>query len=160
MFLILENRLIGPFTFDYNLNGRRYLDLLRAEILPALREIVPNEADFRKLWLQQDGCPAYNTAPVIEFLRENFGNNVIALNGSIPWPARSPDLSPLDFYLWGHAKIYEFEPSPNVDVLRERVINTFAMINRNSLGRVISRVLKNCEKCRRANGRHFENLPD
>jgi len=38
------------------------LDLLRAEILPALREIVPNEADFRKLWFQQDGCPAYNSA--------------------------------------------------------------------------------------------------
>jgi len=56
MFLILGNRLIGPFTFDYNLNERRYSDLLRAEILPTLREIVPNEADFRNsfqipLWI-------------------------------------------------------------------------------------------------------------
>jgi len=92
----------------------------------------------------------------------DFLNNVIALNDLILWPARSPDLSALDFYLWGHAKseIYEFESPTNVDVLRERVINTFTMINRNSLGRVISRVLKNCEKCPRANGRHFENIPD
>ena len=24
--------------------------------------------------------------------------------GPIPWPARSPDLSPLDFWLWGYLK--------------------------------------------------------
>ena len=24
--------------------------------------------------------------------------------GSLPWPARSPDLSPLDFWLWGYLK--------------------------------------------------------
>uniref|UniRef100_A0A2H1V4P8 SFRICE_034143 n=1 Tax=Spodoptera frugiperda TaxID=7108 RepID=A0A2H1V4P8_SPOFR len=33
--------------------------------------------------------------------------------GPIPWPARSPDLTPMDFYLWGHMKSLVYnEPHP------------------------------------------------
>ena len=28
----------------------------------------------------------------------------IGQGGPVPWPARSPDLNPLDFWLWGHLK--------------------------------------------------------
>lgn len=64
------------------------------------------------------------TVAVTDCLRANFGNNILALNGLIPWSARSSDLFPFDFYLWGQAKneIYEFELPENVDFLRERVI--------------------------------------
>ena len=29
------------------------------------------------------------------------------------WPARSPDLNPLDFFLWGYLKSKVYSPLPN-----------------------------------------------
>ena len=39
--------------------------------------------------------------------------------GLIAWPARSPDLTPLDYYLWGHLKslIYEAPVASEEDLL-------------------------------------------
>jgi len=33
-------------------------------------------------------------------LREMFPGRLISLRGDVGWPARSPDLSPCDFFLW------------------------------------------------------------
>ncbi|EZA62612.1 hypothetical protein X777_10243, partial [Ooceraea biroi] len=37
-------------------------------------------------------------------LNESFPDRWIGRGGRISWPARSPDLTPLDFFLWGHLK--------------------------------------------------------
>ena len=41
---------------------------------------------------------------VRELLRNVFTDRIIALNHTIEWPPRSPDLTPCDFFLWGHLK--------------------------------------------------------
>ncbi|EFN69121.1 hypothetical protein EAG_14837, partial [Camponotus floridanus] len=51
-----------------------------------------------------DGAPPHYTGIVREYLTNNFGNKWIGRGGPIPWPARSPDLNPLDFFFWGHLK--------------------------------------------------------
>ena len=56
------------------------------------------------MWFQHDGAPAHNTANARRHLNEVFGNRWIGRNGPVAWPARSTDLTPLDFYLWGHMK--------------------------------------------------------
>jgi hypothetical protein len=46
------------------------------------------------------------------FLNNIFPGRWIVRRGSIELPARSPNLSPLDFFLWGHLKnkIYKEKP--------------------------------------------------
>ena len=39
-----------------------------------------------------------------QFLNQHFANKWIGRGGPIAWPARSPDLNPLDFHLSGHLK--------------------------------------------------------
>ena len=39
-----------------------------------------------------------------QFLNQHFANKWIGRGGPIAWPARSPDLNPLDFHLWRHLK--------------------------------------------------------
>ncbi|KOC61690.1 hypothetical protein WH47_05838, partial [Habropoda laboriosa] len=40
----------------------------------------------------------------------------------INWPVRSPDLNPLDFYLWRHLKFLVYNtPVNNVEELRHRI---------------------------------------
>ena len=41
----------------------------------------------------------------------------------IPWPPRSPDLNPLDFYLWGHLKALVYAtPVPDEEIHRARIV--------------------------------------
>ena len=45
------------------------------------------------------------------------------------WPARSPDLNPLDFHLWGHLKSIVYATSiENAEMLRNRIEQGFRQI--------------------------------
>jgi hypothetical protein len=50
---------------------------------------------------QQDVVTSHTSRVSINVVRNLFPNHVISKNGDIPWPARSPDLSASDFFLWG-----------------------------------------------------------
>lgn len=129
--------------------------MLQNQILPAIRDVAQNE--FHNVWFQQDGCPAHNYRAVKDLLRRTFGDKLISNGGPIPWPARSPDITPLDFFLWGHVKneVFEFEPPETLAILEERSREVFVNINRNTLRRVTNTVLKKCRDCVARNGQHF-----
>ena len=60
-------------------------------------------------WSHVDVCGFNMMEPQLTFhimLDNNrtFPGKWIGRGGPVPWPARSPDLTPLDFFLWGHAK--------------------------------------------------------
>ena len=61
-------------------------------------------------------------APVGHFLDDRFPGRWIGKRGTIEWPARSPDLSPLDFLLWGHLKTKCFATKPeSIEDLRQGI---------------------------------------
>lgn len=97
---IISKHLIGPYFLPDNLNGERYENFLR-EDLPDLLEDLPLNL-IRDMRFQHDGCPAHYRRSVREWLDTYYPNNWIRRGGPIPWPARSPDLTPMDFYVWGH----------------------------------------------------------
>lgn len=97
MFIISGNYLIGPFFYQGTLNGERYLYMLQNLILPAIRELIP-EGDFPNVWYQKDDYPAHNFGLVKHLLTATFGDHLISNGGPVPWPARSPDITPLDFF--------------------------------------------------------------
>ena len=103
---IFGQHIIGPLFLNRNLNSEYFLELLEDEILPRLNDAA---RENQVVWFQMDGCPAHNTVTVREYLNNAFDTNVIGLHHRINWPARSPDLSPNDFFLWGHlkSKIYK-----------------------------------------------------
>jgi len=52
----------------------------------------------------QDGAPPHFSCFVTDVLNERFPDAWSGRGGPIPWPPQSPDLSPLDFFLWGYIK--------------------------------------------------------
>ena len=56
------------------------------------------------IWFQQDGATAHTAGKTMDMLRMNCPLRVISIFGDIPWPSRSPDLSPLDFFLYRYLK--------------------------------------------------------
>ena len=64
----------------------------------------------RRMWFQQDGASAHFGVEMLHYLDLQFPNRWIGRNGPVSWPARSLDLTPLDFYLWGQMKSFIYEP--------------------------------------------------
>lgn len=95
---LLGNHIIGPFFIDGSLTGPKYKRLLENQVLPRLRELNVN---IQEIWFQQDGAPPHYSEEVRTFLNRTFLNRWIGRRGGIEWPARSLDLTPLDFFFLG-----------------------------------------------------------
>lgn len=115
---IVGDRVIGPIFFQENLNGARYLDFLQEVLVPNLATLFPDplEADVqnRNIWFQQDGAPPHFARPVREYLDDVFPGRWIGRRGPFEWPPRSPDLTPMDYFLWGYLKGKVFKTKPKI----------------------------------------------
>ena len=93
---ILDDRIIGPFFIeDGTITGQRYLKLLEEEMWPA----IANHPRVSQLFFQQDGAQPHYARVVREWLDTKFPGHWIRRRGTIDWSSRSPDLTPLDFWL-------------------------------------------------------------
>ncbi|ERL94999.1 hypothetical protein D910_12271 [Dendroctonus ponderosae] len=99
---ILGQYLIGPYFFEGLLNGLMFLQFLINHLSVLLEEVPFNIRT--NIWLQLDGAPPHYHCEVRQFLNANFQNRWIGRNGFQDWPPRSPNLTPLHFFLWGYIK--------------------------------------------------------
>ena len=56
------------------------------------------------MYFQHDGAPPHSSREVRHFLNYRFPGRWIGRGCPHNWPARSPDLSPLDYCVWGWMK--------------------------------------------------------
>ncbi|KYN29267.1 hypothetical protein ALC57_01390, partial [Trachymyrmex cornetzi] len=81
--------------------------------------------------------------------------------GTQPWPLRSPDLNPLDYFLWGHLKSLVYTtPIENENDLRNRIVASCEAI-RNTPGifeRVRQSLRRRLDGCIMAQGGHFQQF--
>ena len=61
------------------------------------------------MWFQHDGAPEHFSHAIREHLDQTHSEKWIRRDGSTPWPPRSPDLTPLDFFLRGHTKNFVYK---------------------------------------------------
>lgn len=155
---IIHNQLIGPFFFDERLTGELYTNFLRNE-LPTLLEDVPLLIRPEMIF-QHDGAPAHFSRQARQYLNEAYPNRWIGRGGPHSWPPRSPDLTPLDYYLWGHSKSLVYETQVNTRAeLRQRIIDVFQQIRHNPevLRAATQSILDRVNLCINAEGGHFEH---
>ena len=95
----------------------------------------------------------------MRYLDNQFGDRVISrrcLRGR-EWPPRSPDLSPLDFCLWGYLKSKVYSPRPvNLNELQASITREVAQIDPEMVRRAILDMRARAQKCIGANGGQFE----
>lgn len=155
---IVGNYILGPLFYRGQLDGDRYLNFLRNEISDFIDDLPLNVAT-NIIW-QQDGAPPHCKRPVTQYLNVEYPQ-WIGKNGTIPWPANSPDLTPMDFFFWGHVKNLVYEtPSANINQLQEKISTVIQDMKQQpeilqSVRRHTMLVLNSCiEK----NGRHVEQF--
>jgi hypothetical protein len=119
--------IVGPFFFTQTVNSERYLALLRDHVMPALNQL-PNR---RRVIFMQDGAPPHFGTVVRDFLNAHLPNRWMGRgSAAYPWPPRSPDLTPMDFFFWGYlkSKVYTDTPFPDLDSLRQRIVDECAQV--------------------------------
>lgn len=144
---------IGPYYFDGPVTGNSYQNMLRTFLLPELRR----RRLVRTVIFQQDGAPAHTAAASIQWLKDTFGDRLISRRCDIPWPARSPDLTPPDFFLWGSLKLKIKERKPRaIEELKEYLEEEVASLNRNPvlLEKVFDNFVHRLHSCVESGGAH------
>jgi len=78
------------------------------------------------MYFQHDEAPSHYTRHVMQHLNDAFPNKWIDRGSTINWPPRSPDLTPLDFCLWGLMKSEVYRRK--VDTRDELLVNILDVI--------------------------------
>jgi inhibitor of nuclear factor kappa-B kinase subunit alpha len=137
-----------------SVNKDNYLKMIRSKVLPVLQR----KANFKDVWWMQDGAPSHTAKIVMDFLQEKFEDRIISRKSPTPWPAKSPDMNPLDYWFWGHAqaKVYRQKPQSIQEV--QQIVK---MVARTCPKEVITKaamnIIKRASKCLENEGSHFES---
>lgn len=148
-------KVYGPFFFmEKTINGGVYLDMLEHFLIPQINQ----DEQQVPFYFQQDGAPPHFHGEVRAFLDNRFQRRWIGRAGPIAWPPRSPDLTPLDFFLWGFIKDKVYvQPLPaNLNDLRNRINAAVAQVTTDMLKRVWQEIDYRWDVCRITNGSHIE----
>lgn len=153
---IINTKIIGPYFFRNNLNSARYLQFLSNELMDDLHELPLLER--HEMFFQQDGASIHSTVAVRQWLDTNFPGKWIGRYSVNPWPARSPDLTPMDFFLWGYlkTKVYKHRPFINVDHLEDTIRYHVENITPAVLIKVRKAMEQKTITCIERDGRHVE----
>ena len=92
-------------------------------------------------------------------LREMFSGHLISLRGDFGWSARSPDLNPRDFFLWGYlkSKVYSNRPQ-SIEQLKDAINQEITAIPHEMTRRVTDNFREHLRQCVDNNGSHLTDL--
>jgi len=92
-------------------------------------------------------------------LREMFPGRLISLRGDVGWPARSPDLSTCDIFLWEYLKEKVFKHRPrSLRDLKERIRQEIDAIPPEITRRVVKNFRERLKQSVANDGRHRSDM--
>lgn len=147
--LVLPNRLTNAVYCTFLVND-----------LPVLLEHVPLD-QWQHMWFIHDGAPTHVLCIVRQHLNQTFGEQWIGRGDPVNWPAQSPDLSPLVFWLWGHLKSLVYSaPITDLEILQQQVekVSQEIRMKPGMTDRVHMFVRWRAESCVEMYGNHIEHL--
>lgn len=151
---------IGPYFYEESgktatVTAERYITILRTKFIPALRKIT----DMDTVWYQQDGAAPHTANVVLNFLTQVFPSRHISLKTDFEWPPHSPDLNPLDFFMWGYLKERVYSPPPaNLKELKSAIRREMRRISAETCKSTIQNFMKRSALVVQESGRHFEHI--
>lgn len=162
-----KHGIIGPYYFEdergtaITINSARYRDLVIQRFhgdLYAFCDI--HGMDFDAQVFQQDGAPPHTGQGNLEYLEYLFPNQLISRLSDFPYPPHSPDLSPLDAFLWGCIKENCFrDPVPRTcNELKRNIETVIQSIHPLSCYAMVQRIVERMECCLARNGEHLEHV--
>jgi hypothetical protein len=149
---------IGLYFFEegsttVTVTADRYVEMLETFLHPKMGDVGTEH-----VWFQQDGATAHTARRSLGVLREMFPGHLISLRGDVEWLARSPDLSPCDFFLRGCLKEKVFKHHPrSLEDLKERIQHEIDSIPPEVTRRVMN-LRERLQQCVANDGRYMSDI--
>lgn len=142
-------RIIGPIFFEETVNTDVYLRIYEEFVT----QLNPEEVSYA--YFQQDGATCHTSDRSLARIHSDFTKERTISKDL--WPARSPDLSPCDFYLWGRLKGNVYHNNPRtLEELKQNIRQEIANIPVEELQTVFLNMIRRAEICIQVGGSHFE----
>lgn len=139
------------------LTGHIYTNFLQTDLLDIIENLPLDQR--RQMFFQHDGAPPHTALQARRVLDASYPDRCIGRGGPVNWSARSPDLNPLDFFLWGTVKQYLYRERINSrEELEERIIEAFATVTPEMLRNAQQSLIQRARLCIQCGGEHFEHL--
>ena len=144
-----ENDIVQAVAVD----GHRYHDMLNIFFIPQVESMDIIDTHF-----QQDGATWHTARENMTLLRGPFPGKLISRFGDVEWPARSPNLSALDLYLWGYLKERVYRDNPKTAELNQAIATEIRSIGPGVTSAVMNSMKKRGQICIQSGGRHMKNI--
>ena len=94
------------------------------------------------------------------WLQERFGDHLISGGTDFPYPARSPDLTLPDFFLWGFLKDNVFrQPLPrDLPELRDKITNIINSVSIQTCHNVTKNLQQRLHLCLQESGGYVQHI--
>jgi hypothetical protein len=135
--VVLHNRLTGAVHHRFLVND-----------LPVLLEHMPLH-QRQHMWLIHYGAPTNFLRIVRQYVTQIFGEPWMGRGGPVNWLARSPDLNPLNIWVWGPEDFGVFSADQWLRGIKQRVENVCQEIRVKPgiFDRVLTSVRRRAESC-------------
>ena len=132
------------------LDQYKYREMLEENYFPDIRARCGDNWTF-----QQDGATCHTARSVRDYLDHACPRY---LKPEV-WPPKSPDLNPMDFFVWGELErlVYRGVKIRDLDHLKERLQLCWAQISQRQVAKAIAAVPKRLEACITSRGGRFEH---
>jgi hypothetical protein len=145
--------IIHWFDPNISVNGDTYLEMLKNVVWHQVRGV----ATTRNYWFQKDGATVHTTIRARPWLENKFGDRVFSRLTDRPWPAKSPDLSPLDFWFWSVAMAeLRMVPPTTLNELKLAVEDFAESIDKEEISKAVRHIRSRAQLCRNLHGGAFE----
>ena len=148
--------LIGPYYFHKN---GAHISVTKESYQECILWFVEQLKKRRLLtsaYIMQDVATPHASISTKMLLRSKFGDKVVGKGFNMEWPPYSPDLTPVDFWLWPTVKhiIYSQrkEPFESVASIKRAITFAFNRLRKQKFGHITKAVEDRLEQCIRQNG--------
>ena len=157
-----KHGLIGPIWFeDENeqadtVNTERYI-----QVLGKFRTTLLRRWGVVRVmqWFQQEGAAPHTSNESMEWLQQRFPDRLISRRSTPEWSPHSPDLNPLDFYLWRFLKDRVYvNNAQTISDLKAAISAAIQAISRDECRKVIDNFAHRISVCAQCHGAHLEHV--
>ena len=136
----------------------RYCEMIDRFLRPKVADLL-RQHEEEDLWFQQDGATSHTSRRSVDTLESLFPGHLVSLRVGVGWPPRSPDLSPCDFFLWGHIKsrVYKHRPR-SLQNLKAAITQEINNIPIDMLRRTMENFRERLQYCLSIGGRHLSDV--
>lgn len=146
-----EGHIMPPHFFQQGLrlNAAGYNEVLETVVKPWIDRVC----DGRPYVFQQDSAPAHKAVVTQDWMAANLHDHITPNM----WPPNSPDLNPLDYYMWGVVERETNQRSHNTtDSLKAAITRVMSKINKDHVMRACQRFRSRIEAIIAAEGGYIE----